>query len=61
MTTIRAAKAELADRTQEIIAETVGTESAAARAIAERVGQHLRGEHGQPKTSRPPAHDPSAR
>jgi DNA-binding protein YbaB len=46
MDTVRAAKAELADRSQEIIAETVGTESAAARAIAERVGQHLRGEDG---------------
>jgi hypothetical protein len=46
MDTVRAAKAELADRTQEIIAETVGTESAAARAIAARVGQHLRGEDG---------------
>jgi DNA-binding protein YbaB len=43
MTTIQEAKAELANRSQEIIAETVGTESAAARAIAERVGQHLRG------------------
>ncbi|MEH1163789.1 YbaB/EbfC family nucleoid-associated protein [Micromonospora sp. CPCC 205539] len=43
MATIRAAKEELADRSQEIIAETVGTESAAAREIAERVGQQLRG------------------
>jgi len=44
MSTIRSAKTELAERTQEIIAETVGTESPAARAIAERVGEHLRGE-----------------
>jgi DNA-binding protein YbaB len=44
MSTIREAKAELADRSQEIIAETVGTESPAARAIAERVGEHLRRE-----------------
>lgn len=43
MSTIREAKAELASRSQEIIAETVGTESAAARAIAERVGEQLRG------------------
>lgn len=43
MSTIRAAKAELAERSQEIVAETVGTESAAARAIAERVGEQLRG------------------
>lgn len=42
MDTIRQAKAELADRSQEIIEETVGTESPAAREIAERVGQHLR-------------------
>jgi DNA-binding protein YbaB len=44
MDTIRKAKAELAERSQEIIADTVGTESPAARAIADRVGQHLRGE-----------------
>ncbi|MEU5940488.1 YbaB/EbfC family nucleoid-associated protein [Micromonospora sp. NPDC047548] len=43
MDTIRAARRQLADRSQEIIADTVGTESAAARAIAERVGQQLRG------------------
>jgi len=42
MDTIRAAKTELADLSQEIIAETVGTESDAARAIAERVGEQLR-------------------
>lgn len=42
MDTIRAAREKLADRSQEIIAETVGTESPAARAIAERVGQQLR-------------------
>ncbi|MGR6322674.1 YbaB/EbfC family nucleoid-associated protein [Micromonospora soli] len=42
MDTIRAARRQLADRTQEIIADTVGTESAAARAVAERVGQQLR-------------------
>jgi DNA-binding protein YbaB len=46
MDTVRAAKAELADRSQEIIEETVGTESAAARAIAARVGHHLRGSDG---------------
>ncbi|MFR9779616.1 YbaB/EbfC family nucleoid-associated protein [Micromonospora sp. MS34] len=42
MDTIREARRQLADRSQEIIADTVGTESAAARAIAERVGQQLR-------------------
>jgi len=43
MTTIRAAKAQLADQSQEIIEETVGTESPAARAIAESVSRQLRG------------------
>ncbi|MET7966419.1 YbaB/EbfC family nucleoid-associated protein [Micromonospora sp. NPDC005305] len=42
MEAIRRAKGQLAERSQEIIAETVGTESAAARAIAERVGRQLR-------------------
>jgi hypothetical protein len=32
----------VADRAQEIIAETVGTESTAARAIAAQVGERLR-------------------
>jgi DNA-binding protein YbaB len=59
MHTIRTAKAELADRTQEIIAETVGTESPAARAIAERVGEHLRREPGQPDEE--PASQPTTR
>lgn len=43
MSTIRAAKAELAERTQEIIEETVGADSAAGQAIAARVGDRLRG------------------
>ncbi|MBE9376096.1 YbaB/EbfC family nucleoid-associated protein [Saccharopolyspora sp. HNM0983] len=42
METLAEAKNRLADRSQEIIAETVGTESPAARAIAESVGNHLR-------------------
>ncbi|MFI6261378.1 YbaB/EbfC family nucleoid-associated protein [Micromonospora sp. NPDC051006] len=42
MNTIRAARQQLADRSQAIIADTMGTESPAARAIAERVGQQLR-------------------
>ncbi|HEV7651761.1 MAG TPA: YbaB/EbfC family nucleoid-associated protein [Actinophytocola sp.] len=48
MRTIRAAKAEIADRSEEIIEETVGTESAAGRAIADRVGQQLRARAGEP-------------
>lgn len=42
MTTIREARRRTADRAQEIIAETVGTESPAARAIAAQVGERLR-------------------
>ncbi|WP_229791879.1 YbaB/EbfC family nucleoid-associated protein [Micromonospora fulviviridis] len=42
MAAIRRAKGQLAERSQEIIAETVGTDSAAARAIAERVHRQLR-------------------
>ncbi|MGY0006891.1 YbaB/EbfC family nucleoid-associated protein [Micromonospora sp. I033] len=42
MDAIRRAKGQLAERSQEIIAETVGTGSAAARAIAERVNRQLR-------------------
>ncbi|MEU8257849.1 YbaB/EbfC family nucleoid-associated protein [Micromonospora inaquosa] len=42
MTTIAAAKRQLADRAQEIVGDTLGTDSPAARAIAERVGQQLR-------------------
>jgi len=57
MSTIREAKAEVADRSQEIIAETVGTESPAARAIAERVGEHLRGSPGD-EAAEPPARAP---
>jgi DNA-binding protein YbaB len=42
MATIGDARNRVADRSQEIIAETVGTESAAARAIAESVDRQLR-------------------
>jgi DNA-binding protein YbaB len=44
MDTIRVAKQQVASRAEEIIADTVGTESPAARAITERVGKQLRGE-----------------
>lgn len=44
MATIGEARNKLADRSQEIIADTVGTESPAARAIADSVGRHLRGD-----------------
>ncbi|MEV6237546.1 YbaB/EbfC family nucleoid-associated protein [Lentzea sp. NPDC051838] len=43
LATLGDARTKLADRSQEIIADTVGAESAAGRAIAESVGRHLRG------------------
>ncbi|MGX7824268.1 YbaB/EbfC family nucleoid-associated protein [Actinokineospora sp. 24-640] len=43
MATLGEARSRLADRSQEIIAETVGAESAAGRAIADNLGRHLRG------------------
>jgi DNA-binding protein YbaB len=51
MRTIRTAKAEIADRSQEIIEETVGTESPAARAIAGRVADQLRPRDDEPEYS----------
>jgi DNA-binding protein YbaB len=42
MRTIQAARRRTADQAQEIIADTVGTESPAARAIAAQVGERLR-------------------
>ncbi|OLF06548.1 hypothetical protein BLA60_31790 [Actinophytocola xinjiangensis] len=42
MTTLGQARNTLADRSQQIIADTVGTESPAARAIASSVDTHLR-------------------
>jgi DNA-binding protein YbaB len=53
---IRRAKGQLAERSQEIIAETVGTESAAARAIAERVGRQLRPDP-EPGSGEPGSYD----
>jgi hypothetical protein len=41
METIRKARTRIADRSREIIADTLGTESEAARGIAERVSQRL--------------------
>ncbi|MFI9812586.1 YbaB/EbfC family nucleoid-associated protein [Saccharothrix variisporea] len=54
MATLGDARARMADRSQEIIADTIGTRSAAGRAIAESVGQHLR---GGPAPHRPVHHD----
>jgi hypothetical protein len=47
MSTIRAAKAELAGMTQEIIEDTVGAESSAGQAIAARVSEHLLADAGE--------------
>ena len=43
MSTVRDAQRQLAGRAKEIIAETLGTESPAARAIAAQVGERLSG------------------
>lgn len=56
MRTLAEAKNKLADRSQEIIAETVGTATPAARAIAESVENRLRSEPDQD----PPDADPGS-
>ncbi|TQM83042.1 YbaB/EbfC DNA-binding family protein [Saccharothrix saharensis] len=43
LATLGDAKSQVADRTQEIIAETMGPDSAAGKAMADNVGRHLRG------------------
>ncbi|GAA0221858.1 hypothetical protein GCM10010492_19960 [Saccharothrix mutabilis subsp. mutabilis] len=53
MATLGDARTKLADRSQEIIADTIGTQSPAGRAIAESVGRHLRGGPAPEQ----PAHD----
>jgi DNA-binding protein YbaB len=57
MGTLRDAKNKVADRSQEIIAETVGTESAAARAIAESVDRQLRTPSGDEQAAVPATDD----
>ncbi|MBM7773877.1 DNA-binding protein YbaB [Actinokineospora baliensis] len=42
LATLRAARGQVAEQSREVIAETMGPDSAAGRAIAERVDQHLR-------------------
>jgi DNA-binding protein YbaB len=46
MSTVRDARRQLAGRAKEIIAETLGTESPAARAIAAQVAERLNGPGG---------------
>jgi DNA-binding protein YbaB len=48
MGTVREARRRIADRAQEIIGETLGAESPAARAIAAQVGQRLREAGAEP-------------
>ncbi|MGH3860122.1 YbaB/EbfC family nucleoid-associated protein [Actinokineospora sp.] len=43
MAALRQAREQVAQQSQEVIAETMGPDSAAGRAISERVGRHLRG------------------
>ncbi|MEU5852388.1 YbaB/EbfC family nucleoid-associated protein [Saccharopolyspora shandongensis] len=57
METLAQAKNQLADRSQEIIADTVGTESAAARAISESVGNHLRTDQPEQPAPEPDVED----
>ncbi|WP_406688959.1 YbaB/EbfC family nucleoid-associated protein [Saccharopolyspora sp. ID03-671] len=58
MTAFAEAKNQLAQRSQEIIAETMGTESPAARAIADSVGAQLAADPGavaaKPSAPEPP-------
>ncbi|GLY47469.1 YbaB/EbfC family nucleoid-associated protein [Lentzea sp. NBRC 102530] len=49
MATLGDARRQLAQKSQEIIADTIGTESAAGRAIAESVGRQLGAEPDKPK------------
>src|SRR5262245_49639836 len=57
MGTLRDAKNKVADRSQEIIAETMGTESAAARAIADSVDRQLRVPGDDDEVAPEPAED----
>lgn len=57
MQTLAEAKNQLADQSQQIIAETVGTDSLAARAIAESVGNQLRSEPVQKTDSAETDHE----
>jgi DNA-binding protein YbaB len=43
MSLLQQARGQVASQSQEVIAETMGSDSAAGRAIAEQVGRHLRG------------------
>lgn len=57
MSTLSAARKQLAERSKEIIADTVGTESAAGRAIVESVGRRLGAEEAPPARKAAPDDD----
>lgn len=65
MDTVRRAKARLAERSREVIEETLGADSAAGQAIADSVGRHLRADDVSDEVTsaapaRPAAPPPSA-
>ena len=53
MATLGDARSKLADRSQEIIADTMGTDSAPGRAIAASVDRQLRGDQRPPDAGAP--------
>lgn len=53
MATLRDARNKVAERSQEIITETMGADSAAGRAIADSVGRQLRGGPAPGRTGDP--------
>ncbi|HUQ55839.1 YbaB/EbfC family nucleoid-associated protein [Lentzea sp.] len=55
MSTLADARKQLAERSREIVADTIGTETAAGRAIVESVGRQLGAD--EPKPVRRPAGD----
>jgi len=60
MDTVRRAKARLAERSREIVEETIGTESAAGQAIAASVGKHLLAEDVSDTVTRSAAPAPTS-
>ncbi|MCP2242070.1 YbaB/EbfC family nucleoid-associated protein [Lentzea aerocolonigenes] len=49
MATLADARKQLAERSKEIVAETIGTETAAGRAIVESVGRQLGADEAKPR------------
>ncbi|MGW6928843.1 YbaB/EbfC family nucleoid-associated protein [Lentzea sp. NPDC054927] len=57
MSTLADARKQLAQRSKEIVAETIGTETAAGRAIVESVGRQLGADEPKPVARRAPDDD----